>query len=85
VLYALNRQFYLNEKGAFLESAGFEIRPPGFHERVAQVLGTIGSDPAALSVNVDAMREAHRTLALLGRNQLPGAELEKAMGALWRE
>jgi predicted nucleotidyltransferase len=85
VLYALNRRFYMNEKGAFLESAGFEILPPRFHERIAQILGTIGSDPATLTTSVDAMREAHRALALLGRNEMPGAELEKAMGALWRE
>jgi predicted nucleotidyltransferase len=85
VLYALNRRFYLNEKGAFLESAGFQIRPPHFHERVANILGGIGADVSTLAASVDAMREAHRALALLCRNEIPGAELEKAMGALWRE
>jgi predicted nucleotidyltransferase len=85
VLYALNRRFYLNEKGAFLESAGFENRPAHFHERVAKLLSGVGADAAALAASVDAMREAHRHLALLCRNEMPGAELERAMGALWRE
>ncbi len=85
VLYALNRQFYLNEKSAFLQSAGFAIRPPRIHERVAKILGTIGSDASVLAASVDAMREVHRDLAKLCRNEMPEAELAKAMGALWRE
>jgi hypothetical protein len=85
VMYALNRHFFMNEKGAFLESAEFEIRPPRLHKRVANILGAIGSDASALTATVDAMREAHRDLALLCRSEMPEAELEKAMGALWRE
>ncbi len=85
VLYALNRQFYLNEKSAFLQSAGFAILPAQFHDRVAQILGAIGIDAAALTASIEAMRAVHRDLALLCRNEMPQAELEKAMGALWRE
>jgi len=85
VLYALNRRFYMNEKGAFLESAGFEIRPARFHDRIGTILGAIGTGETALTASLGAMREAHRELALLCRNEMPGAELEKAMGALWRE
>jgi predicted nucleotidyltransferase len=85
VLYALNRRFYLNEKGAFLESAGFENRPARFHGRAGKILGAIGTDASALAASVDAMREVHRELALLCGNEMPEAELERAMGALWRE
>jgi hypothetical protein len=85
VLYALNHRFFLNEKAAFAESSGFEIRPPRFHERVAQILSAIGNDANALSVSVDAMRKSHGELAILGRAEAPQAELEKALGALWRE
>lgn len=85
VMYALNGQFFMNEKSAFLQSAGFEIRPRQLHERVAKILGAIGTDAPALLASVDAMRVAHRELAVLCRNEMPEAELEKAMGALWRE
>ena len=85
VLYALNRQFFMNEKSAFLQSAGFAIRPPHLHERVGKILGAIGTDASALAASVDAMREVHRELAKLCRNEMPEAELEKALGALWRE
>ena len=85
VLYALNRQFYLNEKSAFQQSAGFAIRPQRFHARVAEILGAIGTDAAALTASIEAMRVAHRDLALLCLNEMPQAELEKALGALWRE
>jgi predicted nucleotidyltransferase len=85
VLYALDRQFYLNEKSAFQHSAGFAIRPPRFHEHVEKILGALGADASALTASIEAMRTEHRELALLCRDQMPGAELERAMGALWRE
>jgi predicted nucleotidyltransferase len=52
VLYALNRKFFLNEKGAFAESRGFAIKPQRFHDIVASVLGNIGTTPAELSAGV---------------------------------
>jgi predicted nucleotidyltransferase len=52
VLYALNRRFYLNEKGAFAESRGFTMKPPRFHDTVAGVLANVGSTPAELSASV---------------------------------
>ena len=50
-----------------------------------EILGALGSDASALFTSVDAMRSVHRDLAVLCRNEMPKAELEKAMGALWRE
>jgi len=52
VLYALNRKFFLNEKGAFAESRGFAIKPARFHDTVASVLGCVGTTPADLSKSV---------------------------------
>lgn len=52
VLYALNRKFFLNEKGAFAESRGFAIKPARFHDTVASVLGNVGTTPAELSASV---------------------------------
>jgi len=85
VLYALNRQFYMNEKAAFQQSAGFATRPAQFHHSVGKILAAIGDDAPALIASIEAMRAQHRELALLCRNEMPEAELEKAMGALWRQ
>jgi predicted nucleotidyltransferase len=52
VLYALNRKFFLNEKGAMAESRGFAIKPARFHEIVANVLGSVGTTPVELSASV---------------------------------
>lgn len=52
VLYALNRKFFLNEKGAMAESRRFAIKPARFHDTVASVLGTVGTTPAQLSASV---------------------------------
>jgi predicted nucleotidyltransferase len=52
VLYALNRKFFLNEKGAFAESQKFTIKPPRLHDTVASVLANSGSTPAELSASV---------------------------------
>jgi predicted nucleotidyltransferase len=52
VLYALNHKFFLNEKGAFVESRGFAIKPARFHETVASVLGNVGTTLAELSASV---------------------------------
>jgi predicted nucleotidyltransferase len=52
VLYALNRRFFLNEKGAWAESRGFAIKPARLHETVASVLGKVGTTPAELTASV---------------------------------
>ncbi len=52
VLYALNRRFFLNEKGAAAESRGFEVKPARFHETVARVLGSVGAAPTELAASV---------------------------------
>jgi hypothetical protein len=65
VLYALNRRFFLNEKGAALESRGFAIKPPRFHDVVDDVLGNMGKTPAVLAASVvqfEALVESMREL-----------------------
>jgi predicted nucleotidyltransferase len=71
VLYALNQRFFVNEKGAFLESAGFSILPPGFHDDIARILGGIGSDPQSLGASVAAMRSIAGRLAALCAKEFP--------------
>jgi predicted nucleotidyltransferase len=66
VLYALNRKFFLNEKGAFAESRGFPIKPPHFHDTVARILGSVGHAPTELSSSVESFQslvQEMRTIA----------------------
>lgn len=69
VLYALNRKFYLNEKGAFAESRRFAIKPARFHDTVASVLGRVGTTPAELSGSVVSFQNLAAELRQLATSQ----------------
>ncbi len=65
VLYALNRRFFLNEKGALAESRRFAIKPSRFHDTAASVLGSIGATSAELSASVDSFQSLVAELSQL--------------------
>src|SRR5208282_4636487 len=65
VLYALNRKFFLNEKGAFAESRRFAIKPARFHDTVAGVLGRVGTTGAELSASFDSFQSLVAELSQL--------------------
>ena len=65
VLYALNRRFFLNEKGAFAESRRFAIKPARFHDTAASVLGSIGATSAELSASVESFQRLVAELSQL--------------------
>ncbi len=69
VLYALNRRFYLNEKGAFAESRRFAIKPVRFHDTVASVLGRLGTTPADLSASVASFQSLVAELRQLATSE----------------
>jgi hypothetical protein len=69
VLYALNRKFFLNEKGAMAESRGFAIKPARFHDAVARVLGNVGTIPAELSASVTSFQSLAAELRELAKSQ----------------
>jgi predicted nucleotidyltransferase len=69
VLYALNRRFFLNEKGAWAESRGFAIKPPRFHDTVARVLGSVGTAPAELAASVASFQSLAAELRRLAAGQ----------------
>ncbi|HEY2485723.1 MAG TPA: nucleotidyltransferase domain-containing protein [Candidatus Binataceae bacterium] len=56
VLYALNRQWLINEKGMLPASRGFRIRPRGFHSTIEGVMAEPGRTPRALQRSVSRMR-----------------------------
>lgn len=66
VLYALNGRYLVNEKGALREVATFARCPVDFPERVAEVLGDLGTTPTQLTASLTllaALRDAVRLLA----------------------
>jgi predicted nucleotidyltransferase len=69
VLYALNRRFFLNEKGAMAESRGFAIKPARFHDTVASVLGSVGTTPAQLSASVVSFQSLAAELRQLATSE----------------
>lgn len=64
VLYALNRRYFLNEKGSFAESREFPIRSRGFHSALTRVLANPGRTPTALARSV---AEVQRLVAQVRR------------------
>jgi predicted nucleotidyltransferase len=67
VLYALNRKFFLNEKGAFAESRRFAIKPARFHDSVAKILGNVGHTPAELSASVEGFQNIAQEMRALAQ------------------
>jgi predicted nucleotidyltransferase len=62
VVHALNRQWFLNEKGALAGARKFAIRPRNFPAAIEHVLANPGSNPAALVRSIGRMKSALRTL-----------------------
>jgi hypothetical protein len=55
VLFALNERWFVNEKGAVGEAAGFPRTPPGFAAGVDAALSGLGPEPANLEAALRAM------------------------------
>ena len=77
VLYALNRHFHLNEKGAFLESASFAIRPARLHDQAGKIRRARKRPRRTFQKVSRRCAGVHRELALLCEKELPAAELKE--------
>jgi hypothetical protein len=69
VLFALNGEYFLNEKGAIERIEQFELRPQRFPGSVRKVLGRPGSTPGQLEVNVAALDRAVTSVEALARRE----------------
>jgi predicted nucleotidyltransferase len=56
VLYALNRRYFVNEKGSIAEVESFAIRPPDFGARTGAILGALGTAPEQLRASLERCR-----------------------------
>lgn len=78
VLFALNRQYLLNDKTALAEVAEFERAPREFGLRVQQTLGHLGESAAELVAAVESITQLlQETVALTGGLYQPRYTLPK--------
>jgi len=57
VIYALNRRYFLNEKGSVPAASDMKIAPENFEKRVVEALGKAGATPTQLAKSVESLRE----------------------------
>lgn len=56
VLFALNREYWLNEKGAVAMAERFEIRPVDFQRRVSEIFRLLDATPEAIEQSVSLLQ-----------------------------
>jgi len=56
VLFALNRQYFVNEKGSIQTVESFELKPPNFAAQVAAIQGASGETADELAASVKRCR-----------------------------
>ena len=57
VLFALNKEHWLNEKGAVAIAANFKIRPVNFQSRVGEIFTLLSATPEAIHQSVALLKE----------------------------
>jgi len=65
VLYALNRRWFINEKGALAESRTFVLAPDRFHATLERVLGNPGITAAQLAYGLAQFQDLLGDLSVL--------------------
>jgi len=66
-LFAANRAYLVNEKGALARAETLPECPPDFRARAEGALAAIGREPAELDRALAAMRELEREVQALAR------------------
>lgn len=68
VLFALNGQYWMNEKGAVALAETFPIRPPGLRSRIEKAFSLLAADARSLEEVIALLDEVKRdTLAWISR------------------
>jgi len=69
VLFALNREHWLNEKGALSAAGRFRIVPPGFCERVEAIWRSVVKDSESLTAALTMVRELNDEVKALAEKE----------------
>jgi len=57
VLFALNRRYFVNEKGSIRAVQSFELKPPDFATQVASIHAATGAGPGEMAASVERCRQ----------------------------
>ncbi|MBV8214664.1 MAG: nucleotidyltransferase domain-containing protein [Verrucomicrobia bacterium] len=69
VLFAVNREHWLNEKGALQLAARFRILPPAFCERIEAIWGSIVKDADSLAAATATVRKLNDEVKALAEKE----------------
>lgn len=62
VLFALNQEHWLNEKGAVAIANNFKIKPANFQERVNEIFTSLAASPESLGNSIALLHELNRDI-----------------------
>jgi len=65
VLFALNEEYWLNEKGALLIADKFPLRPDHLKERIEEAFAILSADGQAIEKSISILEEVNRDLDTL--------------------
>lgn len=65
VLFAINKEYWLNEKGAVALADRFEVKPANFQSRVNEIFGLLNAAPESISKSINLLKELGIDLNML--------------------
>ena len=65
VLFALNKEHWLNEKGAVASANNFKIKPANFQERINDVFTSLAASPDAIGTSIMLLKELDADISAL--------------------
>ncbi|HET9909200.1 MAG TPA: nucleotidyltransferase domain-containing protein [Anaerolineales bacterium] len=68
VLFAMNKEYWLNEKGAVAIADNFKIKPVNFQSRVGKIFTLLSDTPDTISQSVSLLKELNAELSDLLQN-----------------
>lgn len=63
VLFAINKEHWLNEKGAVAIANNFEIKPPNFQSRVGEIFALLSVTPESINQSLTLLKELNAEMS----------------------
>jgi len=65
VLFAMNKEYWLNEKGALAIANNLEIKPTNFQSRVSEIFRSLNATPESINKSVTLLKELSADMSAL--------------------